>query len=170
MFENGNTGLEQQCRTVTATFIDMRSSVCTKASSCDRCSVRRAESLCKRQAYLLYRLYSLNTYLHTLFRTWNYFLTLKCGGEGEFETCWVFEHSSGISVRMDNALQEHRHVRDFVCCQLFQRSLQGPAEKHNYCTSHDPVLFLFFLYAHVGSHELKFLSCSNSHFNQKIQL
>lgn len=93
-----------------------------------RCSARRAESLCKCQTYLLYRLYSLNTRLHALFTTWSLFLTLKCGGVGESETCWVFEHSSGIGVCRNNALQEHCHVRDFVCCQLFQRSLQRPAE------------------------------------------
>lgn len=47
-------------------------------------------------------------------------------------TCWVLEHSSGVGVRVDDALQEHCHVGDLVCRQLFQRRLQRPAEKCNY--------------------------------------
>lgn len=44
---------------------------------------------------------------------------------GVSATCWVFKHSLGVDVRVDDALQKHGHVGDFVFRQLFQCRLQG---------------------------------------------
>lgn len=44
--------------------------------------------------------------------------------EVRLATCWVFEHSLGVGVRVDDAPQEDGHVGDFVFGQLFQSGLQ----------------------------------------------
>lgn len=130
---SNSAGLRQQQSQTCVT------SACNQASSCDRfllsaCAVLSQASRVTVQMPNTPPLPPVFTKHSSSYFIYNMesFLTLKFGCVGESETCWVFEHSSGIGMRIDNALQEHCHVRDFVCCQLFQCSLQRPAEKYNY--------------------------------------
>lgn len=49
-------------------------------------------------------------------------------------TCWVLEHGLGVSMRVDEAPQQHSHVGDFVLGQLLQSGLQE-LDKASYTVS-----------------------------------